>query len=121
MGKRISADQWGSFKKNHPEIIEAITPIIVDMGSRIFRTNYRRYSVTRNNQTFSGREKKVEFCDKLKDLLDWCDDYLEAPFYAEVWHAEIFHTGYTPNNQGVAFYFFDDDDAMLFKLTWWNI
>lgn len=126
MGKRLSAEQWKFFKENFLDDVKNINPLIIDMDSQIFKRSWSRHTVTTNQQTkvitIIGHDKKVEFCDKLKELLDWCDEHLESSFYAEALvNPTASLAAVLATTESVAFYFFEEEDAVLFKLTWWNI
>lgn len=104
MGNRISSNQWIQLRDKFPEQISQLYSITLPMDFRSINTFAK--NAKDNNLKFNQTNPLVS-------LIDWCVDALEDNFYVR-----RARTGRL--SDGVVFYFFNENDAFLFKLTWWD-
>jgi len=119
MGNRLTPAQWSIIKRDFPEIIESSTVDKLDFESRLFKTRYRRFKKkkTKIKKTPPNPNSSI-INDTLLEILEWCEDLLIGDFYATAVKSndDIF---YGPR-QSAVFYFAENADAIMFKLTWMN-
>jgi len=108
MGYRLSPAQWSFFKKANPLDIEDAQTISIDTGSSVFKRSYTRY------KKCTRAKRSTHLNDVTVELIEWCEECLEHQFYVEI-DQNCGRMGST-----VKFSFFNEDDAVLFKMTWWN-
>ncbi len=105
MGTQVSAKQWHQFKDKFPKEIKKLHSIKMPLDRSTLKAYWR-----------AAKKKEIKFNDinPVSSMLAWCKECCEEQFYAE---RDVSHYSIEP---AVIFYFFNIDDAMLFKLTWWN-
>lgn len=114
MGHRLSAAQWGFFKKEYASSIEDMKCVIITFDTSIFQYKWR---------IITGQKYyKQQQSDALKEILKWCDETLDGQYYAETWYSEQTDKKGRKYQaiSGVKFYLINDEDAVLLKLSWWE-
>lgn len=104
MTKKITPKQWHFLKNEYPEQTANMASI------RMPADGWQLKSFWKNKKI---KNSLVNHADPIGAMIQWCDDMLEHPFYVEREAHSVWITA-------VIFYFFDADDAVLFKLSWWN-
>jgi hypothetical protein len=105
MSKRISSKQWTYFRSNNPGDLDNLDYIDVNIDD--YKNFIRRYSKKRIIKT-TNRDK---FGDQFGKMLDWIEDNCNDPFYAK-----LISRSTTSRTTVLRLYFFDQTDAMAFKL-----
>jgi hypothetical protein len=104
MAHRLSAAQWSNLKELFPAQIPTLRAITIELSSGIITDYWKRI-----------KKKKIKVIDEnlVETLLCWLFENCSGQFYAE-----FKRNGYSI--QGITVFFFEEDDAILFKLTWWG-
>lgn len=104
MAKMITATQWAYFKEHFPEQVAKMNSITIPAEAWQLKSFWK-----------AKKKGKLlaDHADPVGALIKWCEDTLEENFYAEKANDEWWV-------KAIKFHFFSEDDAILFKLTWWN-
>ncbi len=113
MGHKLTAAQWTNIKHLFESETRALPEIVVNIHSPLFKP--------RSWKRILGPKKaiKLELSTALTDMIEWCEECIEGQFYAEKHRLKIDHRYQEIPNE-VVFRFLDENDAILFKLTWWG-
>jgi hypothetical protein len=105
MAYHLSASQWASLKEVFPQEVSNLRAITISLSSNIINDYWKRI-----------KKKKIKSIDDnlVETILLWVLESCSGQFYAE-----FKREGYSL--EGITFFFFEEDDAILFKLTWWGI
>lgn len=107
MAKLISATQWVYFRTQYPDLVADMSTISI--SADIWKM--KAYWGNKKRKNFVKTQSNIN--NPVGTIIQWCEETLTNNFYVNL------------NNQGycvssVVFYFFDKEDAVLFKLTWWD-
>jgi hypothetical protein len=109
MSKRISSQQWTVLNSQFPDDIKNLFFVEVAID---------RFTIFRRRSTRRGKPNKTniqKFGCEFGEMLDWIEDNCNEPFYAKTAEA-LDYTNITRNVK-MRIYFFDETDAMAFKLV----
>jgi len=106
MGNRISIKAWGFFNNEYPHDVAKMQIVEIDLDSFSIPSRfyaYKRKGISKNNVERYG--------DKLGNMLDWMDENANYQYYADINRGRR-----GVRSSCIKFYFFDDTDALAFKL-----
>ena len=104
MGKRISETAWRLFNEQHSDAVKNLTTFVVPFDKQnIFPRKFRRKASKNNTERFG-----IE----LGPAIDWLDNNTNNEYYAKIYRESNGH-----RIMEVIFYFYDEYDAMAFKLV----
>ena len=107
MPKMITAEQWAFFKRNYSDQVAQAKTITIPAEAWQIKSYWKKKKS--NNITRS----LADHADPVGAMVTWCEETLEDRFYVEKANDEWWV-------KAIRFYFFSEDDAVLFKLTWWE-
>lgn len=108
MGILIPAKQWHELKDTFPNNVSNMASIVVSAHLWEIKSFWKN----KNNKTINNLIS--EHTDPVGAMIAWCKEFTTNNFYVEIYR----NPEYEFHIAGVKFYFFDKDDAILFKLTW---
>lgn len=110
MGKRLTVKAWEYFKEQYPEDIEGLSCFDVSFDRlNIFPSYTRRGKLKKAKNTPKSNIERYGV--ELGPILDWLDDNTNEQYYANINRdKEGYRIIY------IRFYFFEETDAVAFKL-----
>ena len=111
MGQQLTPNAWQHLKKEFPEEIENLSCInFVTSRSNLAFLNRRSYR--RKGGKKVKKSKMERYGHELGELSTWLDDHSEGQYYMD-----IDNKTRSNNKVTVRLYFFEETDAIAFKLV----
>ena len=107
MAKMITAKNWHFFKEKFPDSVSDMKTVVVPAESWQLKSYWKK------NKSNIITQQAFTQADPVGAMVGWCEETLADNFYAEKSNSNSSWI------TSITFYFFDEDDAVFFKLTWW--